>query len=119
MKRLLPCLFLLSSLAHGDTLLEKMSQPDKIGHYAWGATITAVGSIFATPETGLAATVVAALAKEEYDRRHPETHRVEKADAGATILGGLIVYAALKTEKLRLSFTPAGTPTLNYAWMTR
>ena len=104
----------ISTFAHADTWLQQMSQPDKVGHYASGATVAAVGSIFFNPEVGLAATFIAALGKEYYDSKHPLTHNVEKNDAIATILGGVLVYAAIKTNKIQLGYTPHGTPVLSY-----
>ncbi len=89
-------------------------QPDKVAHYAVGASLAAGGSMLYSPELGLGLAVAYGLGKEEYDRRHPCCHKVERADAGATILGGLIVYAAIKTEKLRLSYTDHGTAVLSY-----
>lgn len=90
-------------LVRAESVIERMGQPDKVGHYASGATITAVGSILLpgeyAPEYGLGLTVAAALGKEYYDHKHPATHKAEKADAAATILGGLLVYAAVKTDR--------------------
>ena len=114
-KILFSILMLASSAVFADTWLQQMSAPDKVGHYASGATIAAVGSIFFSPEVGLGATVIAAIGKEYYDYKHPATHQVEKNDAIATILGGVLVYAAIKNDHIKLSYTPNGTPVLNYS----
>lgn len=107
---------LINAEAKADTWLQQMSQPDKVGHYASGATLAAVGSVFINPEAGLALAVGAAIGKEAYDAKHPATHQVERNDALATILGGVLVYAAIKTESFRISYTPAGTPVLTAFW---
>ncbi len=112
MKKFLLICALFSTFCHAES---PYTQPDKISHYAGGATTVAVGSIFFNPEVGLALNTVLALGKEYYDYKHPCCHNAERADAGATILGGLLVYAALKTEKLRLTYFNE-TPVLNYAW---
>lgn len=89
-----------------ETYIERLGQPDKVGHYATGATITAATSILLpsqySPEIGLALTAVVAVGKEAYDYRHRDRHTPEVADAAATIIGGALVYAALKTERWRL-----------------
>lgn len=92
--------------AHAETVIERLGQPDKIGHYATGATITAATSILLpsqyAPEYGLVATAVAAVGKELYDKRHPDRHTSDRYDAAATVLGGALAYAALKTERWRV-----------------
>lgn len=93
--------------------------PDKVGHYAGGATLTAVGSIFVSPEIGLAGALFVNAAKEWYDDKNPDKGHYERADFGAAALGAVLVYAALKTEKLRLTTTERGTPVLSYQWRMR
>ncbi len=87
-----------------------LTAPDKVGHYASGATLAAVVSIAATPEWGMTAAVGAAIGKEYWDSKGHGN--VEMTDALATALGGALVFAALKTERFRLSMSPNGTPVL-------
>ncbi len=112
MKKILLILTLISTNLHAES---PYTQPDKVGHYATGATIAAVGSIFANPEVGLAAAIAAAGAKEWYDYKNPDKGNFEKADFWATTLGGVLVYAALKTEKFRVTYVN-NTPVLNYTY---
>lgn len=110
-KFLLICLLISTSAQAESPYL----QPDKISHYAVGASLAAGGAILYSPELGVGLAVAYGLGKEYYDHKHPCCHKVEAADAGATILGGLLVYAALKTEKLRLTYFNE-VPVINYAW---
>ena len=90
-------------LVRAESVIERMGQPDKVGHYATGATITAAGAILLpgqyAPEYSLALTAVAAVGKELYDARHRDHHTPEVADAATTVLGGALVYAAIKTDR--------------------
>lgn len=66
-------------------------QPDKLGHYAAGTLIYAVGH-FVSPVVGLALVALAAVGKEIYDWFHRDKHTPEIADAVATMLGGLVGF---------------------------
>jgi hypothetical protein len=61
---------------------------DKQGHFLGGY---ALGLTFGlvVPALGLFVAVAAGFGKEEWDRRHPETHTADRYDALATILGGI------------------------------
>lgn len=76
---------------------------DKVGHFAAGAAITSVVNIahpYAyAPEAALGTTVLVAVGKEVYDRQHSDKHKAETNDALATILGGALVYSAIKTDR--------------------
>ena len=74
---------------------------DKQFHLAAGALIGIVAVAFCAfifkamiPEARLAVAVVAAaaagIAKELYDKKHPETHTYDLKDAAFTAAGGLI-----------------------------
>lgn len=107
----------LAASAQADTYIQRLTQPDKISHYAGGATVAAAVSIL-TPgkyaaEVGLGATVLVAVGKEYYDSKHTDKHKVERDDAVATILGGALVYAALKTDRWSV-LRKDGVTVLNY-----
>ncbi len=89
-------------------------QLDKISHYAVGASLASAGTILHSPELGLSLSFIYGVGKEAYDSKYPCCHKVEKADAVATILGGTLVYAALKTQSLRLELSQSNIPTLVY-----
>ena len=75
---------------------------DKANHFAYGAVISAIGSILAGPLAGLALAAVFGILKElkDYlDNRKAAAsgllppHGVELADALWTAAGGLVVFA--------------------------
>lgn len=60
---------------------------DKQGHFLGGY---ALGLTFGLlhPGAGIASAAAAGWVKEQYDKRHPETHTYDKWDMWATIAGG-------------------------------
>lgn len=71
-----------------------LSQRDKQEHFAAGAVIGAgvtalcPGKPWQRVAAAVAASVIAGVAKEAYDRRHPHTHDCDPKDALATVAGG-------------------------------
>lgn len=92
--------------ARSETYIEQLGKPDKVGHYAAGATISALAAMSSSreqaPEMGLVSAIAVAVGKEAYDYHHKDKHKPEVADAAATILGGALVYATIKTDRLRI-----------------
>lgn len=70
---------------------------DKQAHFFSGAVIALALGYFVAPWIAFVAAFTAGVAKEVYDRFHPERHTVDAADFWATALGGaagsLIVFA--------------------------
>lgn len=91
-------LFLLAALGlpvHAETLIPK----DKQAHLAAGVVIgltagyTAKQLGFKHPERwGFAAGVLAGVAKELYDKKHPKNHTCDPYDALATAAGATITF---------------------------
>ena len=61
---------------------------DKVAHCLGGVVLFAIGQLFGY---GLALAVIGAVAKEIYDKLHPN-HTPDVWDAVATILGGLLGF---------------------------
>ncbi len=59
--------------------------PDKYQHAAAGAVVAATGKALGmSNRQACGASILAGIAKEAYDSRHPDTHQVELMDAVAT-----------------------------------
>ena len=62
---------------------------DKQAHFLGGYALGLTGGL-ASPFLGLGISVVAALGKEWYDKKHPDKHTADWLDAAYTIVGGII-----------------------------
>lgn len=62
---------------------------DKFVHFIAGMIIGLMGCYLLTPRHAILAVMVAAMVKEIYDSRNPDTHTVDGLDFVATVVGGL------------------------------
>ena len=62
---------------------------DKLYHFGVGLVVTFLVGAAVHPWLGLLACAVIAVAKEFYDKRHPETHTPDGWDAYATLVGAI------------------------------
>lgn len=69
---------------------------DKYYHLGVGAAISLIGSLI-SPPIGLLACMVAAYAKERYDKANPTKHTYDGWDAFATGVGSLVGVTIVHT----------------------